>query len=40
MAGLTGDRENQQKYQDQHDVGKTLQRGVEYDIQKQADAKQ
>ena len=40
MTGLTGDRETQQKYQDQHDVGKTLQRGVESDLQKQVDAQQ
>jgi hypothetical protein len=40
IAGLTGDREAQQKYQDQRDTGKTLQRGVEHDLQKQADAQQ
>ena len=35
VAGLTGDREMEKKYQDQHDTGKTLQRGAESDIQKQ-----
>lgn len=35
-AALTGDRQEQQKRQEQHDVGKTLQRGAESDIQKQA----
>lgn len=39
-AGITGDKEGQQKFQDQHDVGKTLQRGVEHDLQKQAGAQQ
>ena len=34
-AGLTGDREAQQKYQAQHDDGKTAQRSAEKDIQKQ-----
>jgi len=38
VAGLTGNVEEQQKRQDQHDVGKTLQRGVEHDLQKEADA--
>lgn len=36
MAGLTGDREKQQEYQMMHDDGKTAQRSVEADIQKQA----
>lgn len=35
VAGLTGDREAQRKAQEQHDVGKTQQRGAEADIQKQ-----
>ena len=35
-AGLTGDRAEQNKRMEQHDVGKTLQRGAEKDIQKQA----
>jgi len=35
VAGLTGDREAQRKAEDKHDVGKTLQRGAEKDIQKQ-----
>lgn len=34
-ASLTGDREEQEKRQAQHDQGKTLQRGAEADIQKQ-----
>jgi uncharacterized protein YjbJ (UPF0337 family) len=37
-AGLTGNREKMTEFQDQHDVGKTRQRGAEVDIQKQADA--
>jgi hypothetical protein len=40
VAGLTGDKDTQQKRQEQHDVGKTLQRGVEADLQKTADAQQ
>jgi hypothetical protein len=36
VAGLTGDREAQQKYADQHDEGKSRQRGAEIDINKQA----
>ncbi|RDW81977.1 hypothetical protein BP6252_03089 [Coleophoma cylindrospora] len=35
VAGVTGDREAQLKAQEQHDVGKTQQRGAEADIQKQ-----
>ena len=35
-AALTGDRQEQAKRMEQHDVGKTLQRGAESDIQKQA----
>jgi len=35
VAGLTGDREAQLKAQEQHDAGKTQQRGAEADIQKQ-----
>lgn len=35
IAGVTGDREAQLNAQQQHDVGKTQQRGAEYDIQKQ-----
>ncbi|KAK3944949.1 hypothetical protein QBC46DRAFT_372355, partial [Diplogelasinospora grovesii] len=38
VAGLTGDRAKQTEYQNQHGVGKTQQRGAEYDIQKQAEA--
>ncbi|KAI9709826.1 MAG: hypothetical protein M1812_007618 [Candelaria pacifica] len=38
LAGLTGDREKQQEYQQRHDVGKTQQRSAEADIQKQANA--
>ena len=39
-AALTGDREGQAKYADMHDEGKTRQRGVEMDLDKQAAAKQ
>ncbi|PMD23695.1 hypothetical protein NA56DRAFT_568171 [Hyaloscypha hepaticicola] len=35
VAGITGDREAQLKAQEQHDIGKTQQRGAEHDIQKQ-----
>ena len=35
VAGLTGDRAAQEKRQQQHDIGKTLQRGAEADINKQ-----
>jgi len=35
VAGLTGDRAEQEKRNLQHDQGKTLQRGAEADIQKQ-----
>lgn len=38
VAGLTGDREGAAKYADQHDEGKSRQRGVEIDLQKQAEA--
>jgi hypothetical protein len=38
VAGLTGDSAEQAKRQEQHDVGKSLQRGVEADVQKQVDA--
>jgi len=38
VAGLTGDTAEQEKRQAQHDVGKSLQRGVEHDLQKQVDA--
>lgn len=38
VAGVTGDKEGQQHYQDMHDAGKTQQRGAEHDIQKQAEA--
>ncbi|KAG8526727.1 uncharacterized protein KY384_008156 [Bacidia gigantensis] len=34
-AGLTGDREAQTRYQNQHDDGKTAQRSAEQDIQRQ-----
>ncbi|KAK4201630.1 hypothetical protein QBC40DRAFT_277962 [Triangularia verruculosa] len=40
LAGLTGDRVKQAEYQNQHDTGKTQQRGAEHDIVKQAEAKQ
>ena len=35
-AALTGNREAQAKFADQHDEGKTRQRGVELDLDKQA----
>lgn len=35
VAGVTGDRERQAEANQKHDVGKTLQRGAERDIQKQ-----
>ena len=38
VAGLTGDKAEQEKRQIQHDDGKTAQRGVEADLQKKADA--
>ena len=38
VAAVTGDRVKQAQYQDQHDEGKTKQRGAEYDIRKQAEA--
>lgn len=38
-AGLTGDRSKQAEYQNQHDSGKTQQRGAELDIQKEAEAR-
>lgn len=38
VAGLTGNTTEQEKRQAQHDVGKSLQRGVEADLQKQVDA--
>ena len=34
-AGVTGDRDAQLKAQEQHDAGKTQQRGAEHDIRKQ-----
>lgn len=37
FAGLTGNKEDQAKYQAQHDIGKTQQRSAEADIQKQGD---
>ncbi|KAI7283352.1 hypothetical protein KC345_g3008 [Hortaea werneckii] len=36
VAGAMGNEKVQKDYQDQHDTGKTLQRGAEADIQKQA----
>jgi uncharacterized protein YjbJ (UPF0337 family) len=40
VAGLTGDQVEQEKRQQQHDVGKSLQRGVELDLAKQAQAQE
>jgi len=39
-AALTGDREEQARYADVHDEGKTRQRGVELELEKQAEAQQ
>ena len=36
IAGVLGDKDEQEKRRLQHDTGKTLQRGAEADIQKQA----
>ncbi|KAF7549856.1 hypothetical protein G7Z17_g6113 [Cylindrodendrum hubeiense] len=38
VAGLTGDKEGQAHYNSLHDEGKTRQRGVESDLQKQGEA--
>ncbi|KAJ1326649.1 CsbD family protein [Microdochium nivale] len=38
VAGLTGNKAAQAEYQNQHDEGKTQQRGAEHDIIKQAEA--
>ncbi|KAJ8129111.1 hypothetical protein O1611_g4520 [Lasiodiplodia mahajangana] len=38
VAGLTGNQKAQSDYQEQHDSGKTQQRGAEHDIKKKADA--
>ncbi|KAJ2987741.1 hypothetical protein NUW58_g4336 [Xylaria curta] len=38
VAGITGNSKAQAEYQEQHDVGKTQQRGAEHDIKKKADA--
>ncbi|KAI1327335.1 hypothetical protein F5Y16DRAFT_198918 [Xylariaceae sp. FL0255] len=38
VAGVTGNAKAQQDYQDQHDAGKTQQRGAEFDINKKAEA--
>ncbi|KAF2665874.1 hypothetical protein BT63DRAFT_427673 [Microthyrium microscopicum] len=40
VAGITGNTAEQAKRQAQHDQGKSLQRGVEADLQKQVDAEQ
>lgn len=40
VAGLTGDRVGQEKYNEMHDEGKSRQRGVEADLDKQAAAQQ
>ncbi len=37
-AGISGDREKQDKYQRMHDDGKTQLRSAQQDIQKQADS--
>ncbi|KAF2972411.1 hypothetical protein GQX73_g1054 [Xylaria multiplex] len=38
VAGITGNQKAQADYQEQHDSGKTQQRGAEHDIKKKADA--
>ncbi|KAJ8118752.1 hypothetical protein ONZ43_g3931 [Nemania bipapillata] len=38
VAGITGNQKAQADYQQQHDSGKTQQRGAEHDIKKKADA--
>ncbi|KAI1110326.1 hypothetical protein F5Y14DRAFT_455161 [Nemania sp. NC0429] len=38
FAGITGNQKAQAEYQNQHDQGKTQQRGAEHDIKKKADA--
>ncbi|EXJ57848.1 uncharacterized protein A1O5_12406 [Cladophialophora psammophila CBS 110553] len=40
VASLTGDRTEQARYNEMHDEGKTRQRGVELDLDKQAAAQQ
>ena len=35
IAGVTGNTDAQKAFEEQHDRGKTLQRGAEVDIQKQ-----
>lgn len=40
IAGVTGNREDQLRAQAKHDEGKTLQRGVESDLQAQAPKEQ
>ena len=35
VSGVTGNREDQAKYESMHDQGKTRQRGAESDIQKE-----
>ena len=37
-ASVTGNKTAEQAYRDQHDEGKTRQRGVELDLQQQAEA--
>ena len=37
-ASVTGNQSAKQAYEDQHDQGKSRQRGVELDLQKQAEA--
>lgn len=34
FAGVTGNRDQQQRFQNQHDDGKTAQRSVEHDLSK------
>ncbi|PQE07740.1 hypothetical protein CJF31_00007553 [Rutstroemia sp. NJR-2017a BVV2] len=34
VAGATGDRSKEEEYRERHDLGKTLQRGVEGELQK------
>jgi uncharacterized protein YjbJ (UPF0337 family) len=40
VSGITGNKKAQASYQEQHDEGKTQQRGAEHDILKKAEAEQ
>lgn len=40
VAGITGNEADKARYEQQHDQGKTAQRGVEAELQKQAEQEQ